>query len=172
MAVTGFRLARAADIQAVAEVHIESCLDVYRPLAAEVVASGEMERRLRAIWGAERLAGGDFIVMAEAEGAAVGLCTVRPARYETPYIDHFHVRPALKGRGVGRGLMRAAFAEMRRRGLGAAYLDVAAGNDAALGFYRAMGGEAGERIVGDLFGTPLPAIVIRWPAIPGDDPGG
>ena len=164
--MTTYRLARPADIPAMAEVHIESCLDIYRAIAPDVVASGVMERSLRALWAGERLEGGDFIVMAEDGGAAAALCTVRPSRYGAPYIDHFHVRPARKGQGIGRGLMRAGFAEMRRRGLREVWLDVAEGNDAALGFYRAMGGVIGEKTTGDLFGTPIGATVVRWPTLP------
>ncbi|MEL7463312.1 MAG: GNAT family N-acetyltransferase [Pseudomonadota bacterium] len=164
--MTTYRLAAPSDLPAAAAVHIESCLDIYAPLAPEAVESGLLERNLRAIWAEERLANGDFIVMAEREEEAVALCTVRPAQYETPYIDHFHVRPHLKSEGIGRGLMRAAFAEMRERGLASCWLDVAAGNDAALAFYEAMGGVSGETVTGDLFGTPVEAIVIRWPALP------
>ena len=161
-----YRLASPADIPAAAAVHIESCLDIYRPIAPEAVESGRLEASLRAIWAEETLPGGDFIVLAEEAGKVIGLSTVRPDRYETPYIDHFHVRPALKGRGVGKGLMKATFAEMRRRSLSSVWLDVASGNDAALAFYRAMGGVSGESVTGDLFGTPVPAIVIRWASLP------
>lgn len=161
-----YRLAASADIPDAAAVHIESCLDIYRPIATEAVESGRLEASLRSIWAEETLPGGDFIMLAEEGGEVIGLSTVRPDRYETPYIDHFHVRPALKRGGIGRGLMQATFAEMRRRGLASVWLDVAAGNDAALGFYRAMGGEPGETVTGDLFGTPLPAIVVRWTTLP------
>ncbi|MEL6794185.1 MAG: GNAT family N-acetyltransferase [Pseudomonadota bacterium] len=164
--MTTYRLAAPVDLSAVAAVHIESCLDIYAPIAPEAVESGLLERNLRAIWAEERLANGDFIVMAEREGEAVALCTVRPAKYDAPYIDHFHVRPHLKGEGIGRGLMRAVFDEMRRRELASCWLDVAAGNDAAMAFYEAMGGVRGESVTGDLFGTPVEAIVIRWPALP------
>lgn len=162
-----YRLASHADIPAAAAVHIESCLDIYRPIARQAVESGRLEAALRAIWAEEALPGRDFIMLAEEEGEVIGLSTVRPDRYDAPYIDHFHVRPALKGKGVGRGLMAATFAEMRRLGLASVWLDVAEGNDAALAFYRAMGGESGETITGDLFGTPVPAIVIRWASLPG-----
>ena len=61
--------------------------------------------------------------------------------------------------------MRAAFEEMRGREFASCWLDVAAGNDAALAFYRAMDGVPGETVTGDLFGTPVEAIVIRWDAL-------
>ena len=154
------RLAAASDIPACAAVHIESCLDIYRPFVSAEVHATNLPENLKAIWADERLENGDFIVIAEENGAIVGLVTLR--NRETPYIDHFHVRPARKGAGIGRLLMRATVAEMLNRGMDHCYLDVAVGNDAALAFYKALGGEVGEEITGDLFGHPLKAQIIRW----------
>lgn len=166
MTEIAYRLAGPADLPDAASVHIESCLDIYRPIAPEAVESGLLEQNLRRIWRGEALTDGDFIVLAERDGAVVGLATVRAVKYDEPYIDHFHVRPALKGQGIGRGLMAATFAEMRRRGMTTVWLDVAEENLPAQGFYAAMGGVLGDRVVGDLFGTPTPAVKVRWPAIP------
>lgn len=157
------RLATAADIPAAGAVHVESCLDVYRGFIPDEMHATTLPENLRRIWAAETLPGRDFIVLAELDGAVVGLVTVRDRGEQPAYIDHFHVRPHLKGRGVGRALWRAAVAEMLARGMNAVYLDYAEGNDAAAGFYRAIGGEVGEAVQGDLFGIPLPARVVRWP---------
>lgn len=154
------RLAAEADIPACAVVHIESCLDIYRPFVSAEVLATTLPQNLAAIWGDERLENGDFIVMAMDADIAVGLVTVR--NKSTPYIDHFHVAPRRKGEGIGRILMRAAIAEMLSRRMDHCYLDVADGNDAALAFYKAMGGEVGDHVEGDLFGHPLRARIIRW----------
>ncbi|MDG1208734.1 MAG: GNAT family N-acetyltransferase [Paracoccaceae bacterium] len=154
------RLATQADIPACADVHIESCLDIYRPFISAEVHTKTLPDNLNAVWADEQLENGDFIVMAEDAGNTVGIVTVR--NQSTPYIDHFHVTPARKSGGIGRLLMRATLTEMLKRGMDHCYLDVADGNDAALAFYKAMGGEIGEFIEGDLFGTPLRAQIIRW----------
>lgn len=154
------RLAAQADIPACAAVHIESCLDIYRPFVSAEVHANTLPQNLAAVWADERLENGDFIVMAEDAGGSVGLVTVR--NRTIPYIDHFHVSPTRKGGGIGRILMQSAVAEMLKRGMDHCYLDVADGNQAALAFYKAMGGELGEFIEGDLFGAPLPAQIIRW----------
>lgn len=154
------RLATQTDIPTCAAVHIESCLDIYRPFVSAEVHTKTLPDNLAKVWAIERLENGDFIVMAEDAGETVGLVTVR--NKATPYIDHFHVTPARKGGGIGRLLMRAAVAEMLKRGMDHCYLDVADGNDAALAFYKAMGGELGDFIEGDLFGHPLQAQIIRW----------
>ncbi|MEM7269049.1 MAG: GNAT family N-acetyltransferase [Pseudomonadota bacterium] len=155
------RLATRADIPKAASVHIESCIDIYRPFLTADQHSVTLPESLKRIWAEERLEGGDFILLAEDDGQTIGLVTVRMR--EPAYIDHFHVRPALKGAGTGRILMREVVAELRRRGAKACYLDYALGNDAAAAFYGAMGGEEGEDVMGDLFGTPLPARIVRWP---------
>ncbi|MGB0507351.1 MAG: GNAT family N-acetyltransferase [Pikeienuella sp.] len=157
-----FRLAVLADLPAAAAVHIESCLDIYRGYTTPEFHAVGLPDNLAAVWRDEVLSNGDFIVLAELEGRVVGLSTVRPTRYEQPYIDHFHISPACKRMGLGRRLMRATFTEMQRRGLSAPFLDVAKGNDDALAFYRSMGGVVGDEVMGDLFGFPVRAIIIRW----------
>ena len=154
------RLAAKADIAACGAVHIESCLDIYRPFVSEEAHATTLPQNLEAVWTGEKLENGDFIVIAEEGGAVIGLVTVR--NKSTPYIDHFHVKPGRKRGGVGRILMRAAVAEMLKRGMTNCYLDVADGNEAALAFYKSMGGEIGDLIEGDLFGHPLRARIIRW----------
>ena len=138
------RLATQTDLPTCAAIHIESCLDIYRPFVSAEVHSKTLPQNLAAVWAGERLEKGDFIVLAEDTGGTVGLVTVR--NKTTPYIDHFHVSPTRKSAGIGRILMRAAVAEMLKRGMDNCYLDVADGNDAALAFYKAMGGDVGEFI--------------------------
>ena len=154
------RLATQADIPACGDVHIKSCLDIYRPFVSAEVHATTLPKNLASVWADERLENGDFIVMAEDGGVVVGLVTVR--NKATPYIDHFHVAPACKRGGIGRILMRTTVAEMLKRNMTHCYLDVADGNKAALAFYEAMGGEVGDFIEGDLFGHPLRAQIIRW----------
>lgn len=156
-----FRLATRADLPAAAALHIESCLETYRGFVPKETLAVTLPENLGRLWKAETLGGGDFIVLAELYGALAGIATVR--NREPAYIDHFHVRPTMKGRGVGRRLWRAVVAEMRARGKKAAYLDFAEGNDAARAFYRAMEGEIGEAVEGDLFGTPIKARAVHWP---------
>jgi mycothiol synthase len=63
--------------------------------------------------------------------------------FETPlggYIDSLSVRRPWRGRGLGRALLREAFAELRRRGLPRAYLGVDAENPTgAMGLYESVG---------------------------------
>lgn len=70
---------------------------------------------------------------------------VNPARldmfYASAAISDLYVAPAYRGQGWGKHLLQAAVAMIRERGLHAATITVAAGNDAARELYRALGFE-------------------------------
>jgi len=55
------------------------------------------------------------------------------------HIDSFYVLPELRGRGVGRLLMEAAYAEMRQAGATTVALEMVANNDVARRFYEREG---------------------------------
>ena len=159
------RLAAAEDIAPAAAVHIESCLDIYRGIAPDHIVDGPMRPNLEALWAAETLPGDDFMVVAEEAGEILGLVVARLGEEfgDDPYVEHFHVRPELKGRGIGRMIFNLLVSELQARGRGRFHLHVAHGNDGARDFYLALGGVVSEAIEGDLFGYPHASNVIRWP---------
>jgi ribosomal-protein-alanine N-acetyltransferase len=70
------------------------------------------------------------------------------------------VVPAARRRGLARRLLRLACDEARRRGALMVYLEVAAGNAAAVGLYRAAGFEdCGRRR--DYYGAGADALLLR-----------
>jgi ribosomal protein S18 acetylase RimI-like enzyme len=60
------------------------------------------------------------------------------------WVYYLGVAPAARRRGVATALMRAAETWLRERDVPALNLLVRGGNDAALGFYRALGYETGD----------------------------
>ena len=95
----------------------------------------------------EWLSGPDsFAFLAEEEGRLVGYVV---GFYDEPHfmwstgrvghIDSFYVLPALRGRGVGRLLMEAAYTEMRQAGASTVALEMVANNDVARRFYEREG---------------------------------
>ena len=95
----------------------------------------------------EWLSGPDsFAFLAEEEGRLVGYVV---GFYDEPHfmwstgrvghIDSFYVLPELRGRGVGRLLMEAAYAEMRQAGATTVALEMVANNDVARRFYEREG---------------------------------
>lgn len=168
------RFAVAADIPVAAAVHIESCLDIYRGIAPDEIVDGPMAPNLRALWAAEELPGDDFMVIAddrgteggasETGGRLVGLVIARlgPEHGDDPYVEHFHILPSMKGRGIGRRLFDRLAEELRAKGRSRFHLHVAQGNDGALAFYKALGGRVDGTVQGDIFGHPSPADLVRW----------
>ena len=55
------------------------------------------------------------------------------------HIDSFYVLPGLRGRGVGRLLMEAAYAQMRQAGASTVALEMVDHNDVASRFYEREG---------------------------------
>ena len=87
-----------------------------------------------------------FAFLAEEDGRLVGYVV---GFYDEPHfmwstgrvghIDSFYVLPELRGRGVGRLLMEAAYAEMRQAGATTLALEMVANNDVARRFYEREG---------------------------------
>lgn len=95
----------------------------------------------------EWLSGPDsFAFFAEEDGRAVGYVI---GFYDQPHfmwdtgrvghVDSFYVLPELRGRGVGRLLMEAAYAAMREAGAETVALEVVAENEVARRFYEREG---------------------------------
>jgi ribosomal protein S18 acetylase RimI-like enzyme len=113
-------------------------LDVLSESDSSVIV-GKMDR--------EWLSGPDsFAFFAEEDGRLVGYVV---GFYDEPHfmwstgrvghIDSFYVLPELRGRGVGRLLMEAAYAEMRQAGATTVALEMVANNDVARRFYEREG---------------------------------
>jgi ribosomal protein S18 acetylase RimI-like enzyme len=129
--------------------------------------AGEIAQTLRAFnsefgdpvpaqeWLAERVAellrGGDTaVVLLSVESTVDGLALMRfraslwePA--DECYLAELYVRPALRGRGLGRQLLTAAMDHARERG--ATYMDLATTNQdtAAVALYESLGFDRHER---------------------------
>ncbi len=102
-------------------------------------------------WSAEALApyaeGGDSKsgLVAELEGSVVGYLIASRAADEAEILQ-LGVAPSHRRRGIARILLRELFARLKASGTGAVYLEVRAGNAAALALYASLGFvEAGVR---------------------------
>lgn len=121
------------------DLHVEAEPAVYVPADAAQIE----------VWVRARLAAPDVrAVVAELDGGPVGYVVTQDVRRAgTPstapraflLVDELAVAPAARRRGVGRALMDAAHALARESGLPRVELDVRCWNEAALGFYRALG---------------------------------
>lgn len=94
-------------------------------------------------WTADATAGtlaapGGFALLSQIAEGPAGLVLARLAADECEIL-WIRVRPAWRRKGVGRGLLRAALDEARRRGAASAYLEVAETNVAGLALYKEEG---------------------------------
>jgi ribosomal protein S18 acetylase RimI-like enzyme len=98
------------------------------------------------MWRRVIAAGEDVWLARDEAGALLGFANAGPQREPDilPFageIYALYLLQAAKGRGLGRALMRAAARGLLARGIGAASLWVLDGNQAAQGFYAALGGQ-------------------------------
>lgn len=139
------RPATAADAAAIAALHTASWQTAYAHiLSADWLANQLPADRLR-VWSA-RFAAPDpavHVLLAEDhDGLAGFVCLLVAADpHWGSHVDNLHVRPGLKGQGLGRRLLAAAaqIALAKAPGLGLD-LHVYAANTEARGFYRRLGG--------------------------------
>lgn len=125
MAACRVRTFREADRDAVLALWERAGIN--RPwldLAAEITAKRRRDRSLFLV----------AIASSQLVGAVMGAFDGRRG-----WVYHLAVEPAAQGHGIGRALMAALEARMRRRGVTKLNLQVRAGNEAVLGFYARLG---------------------------------
>lgn len=140
-----FRLAQPADAPAIAALHAASWATAYAHILSPAWLAHELAGDRLRVW-AQRFIAPDptmRVLLAEDEGGLAGfVCLFLAADPQWgSHVDNLHVRPGLKGQGLGRRLLSAA-AQMaldEAPGLGLD-LHVYSANMAARGFYTRLGG--------------------------------
>jgi ribosomal protein S18 acetylase RimI-like enzyme len=166
------RHATPADASQVAAIHCASWRDAYASVLDEAFLRGPIEEDRRALWF-DRLQNPDkarIILLADVAQAAPAafVCAYRDLDpVWGSWIDNLHVLPALRGKGIGEHLMRSAAralaAEARTTGL---HVWTFEANQAALRFYRRLGGEVVERGTSQI-PAAKGATILRmfWPTL-------
>lgn len=157
------RTAQAGDAAEVAALHVASWRDAYRGVLDDAFLDGAMAEAMAQHWE-QRLAvprQPGTVILATVAGELAGFVAVL-RRGRTAYVDNLHVRPGLRGAGVGRVLLRHAAQRMQRRGCTEAELTVFAQNIGALRFYRALGASVGEEAPGETFGQVVVERRCAW----------
>lgn len=140
------RSMQSRDADTIAALHAQSWRSAYRGLLRDDYLAGPIEADRAKVWR-ERLAADPstwFGVVAEHAGEPCGFGFAWPSfdpRWGTR-IDNLHVRPALKGLGIGRALVIGLCDALLARTLPPPlWLWVYSTNHAARAFYASIGGE-------------------------------
>jgi GNAT superfamily N-acetyltransferase len=161
------RRARVEDAAGITAVHDAAWRYAYRGILPAV----ELERmvvRRGPSWWAKAIRRHVLVLVLEVDRRIVGYATLGPSRMRSlPYkgeIYEIYLLPEFQGLGLGSRLFQSArrmLGDLKFTGLAVRALR---GNEAAVSFYRRLGGrqvvETGERI-GD---TVLPVLVFGWDA--------
>jgi ribosomal protein S18 acetylase RimI-like enzyme len=170
----GIRPARAADAPALAGVHIDAWRTAYRGiLSAQGLASLSYERREQ--WWRDALAAAterrNVVFVAETPaGEVVGFASAGPESSGDPAyraeLYAIYILEAHQGRGLGRGLMRAAVDGLVQAGHTTMLLWVLADNVTARRFYERLGGRVLRRRPIELFGVAVDEVAYGWDDLP------
>lgn len=160
------RSARAADSAAVAELHVASWRDAYRGLLPDTFLDGPMAETFARHWqetlAVRRRPG--VVILATAGGDPVGfIATWREGA--NAHIENLHVKPGMRGAGIGRALIGFAAGRMQSHGCLTADLHCFAGNHAGLRFYRTLGAEIGPEATATAYGQTVAERRCSWPDI-------
>lgn len=150
MTVT-IRSAQHADAQSIARLHYQTWRETYRDLAPEAIFEVMIERVRLSRWQ-EMLAlerRGRTILLAEANGQLAGFGVAGPPSHEVflnrAEVKFLYVDAAFKRMGIGRNLLIQLARHKMEFGYGGIALGVVVGNDPAIAFYEALGGQRAGR---------------------------
>jgi len=160
------RAAREGDAAAIAALHLASWRDAYRGILDDAFLEGPAETVMAGHWEtalARRPMPGVVLLASMGTEAAGFVAAWRQG--VTALVDNLHVRPGLRGAGIGRTLLGAVARRMRARGCTGAEVSVFAANIDAIRFYGALGARIGPEEMGETFGQRVHERRCSWPEI-------
>jgi ribosomal protein S18 acetylase RimI-like enzyme len=154
-----------ADLPQVASLKVTSWDDTYRPLLGSALVDQLLdveEHRSTIQRDLERREA--FLLVAEgSDGDVEGFALSYLDDAGEPFLESLHVRPRLRGAGIGAALLSATATRWTAGGFGSMSLHVVAPNAGARRFYERFGGVVVGTLDHDWLGTPVQLVVYRWP---------
>jgi len=167
ISTTTFRTASRNDAAIIAQLHAASWVIAYRGLLLDAYLDNDLPGERLTYWTKKmtQLKDKEFVLLAiNAQGVAEGFISVmdEPEAGYMALVDNLHVRPDLKGRGIGKALMQRAARVLTDSGRTNYYLWVLNGNDPAVRFYRSIGGEQADEKIVHFGGKDVKATRFVW----------
>lgn len=159
------RTARPGDAAEIARVYVESWQDAYPGNLSNALLAGMSRGGQTGRWRAA-ICQGELVLVAEHDKhGIVGMTSAGPSRDRSLGFDGeiytLYVDPSFYGQGAGRKLLKAAFAELRKRGSKSCIIWAHARNNARF-FYEAMGGRLVAERAARMMGDPVPEAAFGW----------
>lgn len=140
--MSGLRRARPGDGRSIGAVEVETWQATYPGMLADRVLLGMSPAAHGCRWERQLANGPEGVWVWEGDGGVQGFVYGGPQRNRALEYDaeiyELYVHPDAQGRGIGRRLIRAAFAEFVRAGRRSALVWVLEGNPARF-FYQRLG---------------------------------
>jgi ribosomal protein S18 acetylase RimI-like enzyme len=166
------RPAVAADAATVAAIHVASWRDAYAQILTSEYLNGPIEADRTAVWSKrlrERPQGQLVEIAFDQAGHAQGfVCGYLDSdSVWGSLIDNLHVLPQTRSRGIGERLLRTAGRQLLANGPGRGlHLWVFEANEAAVRFYKRLGGEVVERDHSKMPAAGGKAVLrVHWPTL-------
>ena len=160
------RQAKPDDAEGIARVYIESWHDTYAATLPMRLLCAMTPRGQTARWRAAMRARSEKVFVAEDDRLGiVGMASCGQSRDAALGFDGevytLYVDPACYGGGIGRALLKNAFAWMTDRGYGSCIIWAHARNNARF-FYEKMGGRLIAERSGRMMGDPISEAGFGW----------
>ena len=166
MTSVSIRDAKLSEAAAIATLHATSWMSAYRGLLSDEYLDNNLEGERKKYWLEKMptIKDNEFVLVAELGGELVGFVAVldQPDAGFDALVDNLHVRPDLKGHGIGSELLRAVANRLLATHRNSFYLFVLQGNTSAENFYLAKGGTAMDILTHEFGGRVVKATRFAW----------
>jgi ribosomal protein S18 acetylase RimI-like enzyme len=168
--MTTIRPATTADVEAIAQVDVETWRSSYAGVLPDQLLIGMSAQRRALFWSrfVTRRPGDTIVAIETRSNQVLGFGSCGAQREpDLPYageIFTLYVHPDYQNQGIGRPLLMALFAQLLKKDMASAVIWVLAENPARF-FYEHLGGKLAARQHMEVGRTKIGSVAYGWPDI-------